>query len=205
MRRLGLGYIIEKGAVRRTIDGALSEADIVKPYPVESDDMDREKSNTKTYMMQEEFEWAFGKDSEEEMDKHVEEIIKDITCTENLNPEDDIKFNPKEWRHLAIYDQDTLLEHLEIHLDELAEKLGQPVDIVERNIIQHRMKLAEKMQKNNKRVYEEYIEKRKKYEKLLQKNNKKLYEYIMEQRKKQYETLKGRDTEFSEDVKDLFY
>ena len=208
MRKLDLGHLVEEGVVRRTIKSALREAGIHYPYVI-----DGEKQNEpqmKNLMIQEEilqeFEWAFGEDAEEQMEKHVEEIIANITkFTAELTPETEIDLKTKAWRHLGTYDQDRLLEHLERHLNEFAARLGQPVDAVEANIMEHRIRLEEKMKSENRVFYEIYLQKREKYEKLLQKKNPELHKYIMEHRKKQYEILKESNPEVAERVKKWIY
>lgn len=207
MRKLNIGHLIEEGVVRRTIKLALREAGMVPPYPLEGESSKRFEKR-KALMIKErileEFEWAFGNDAEEQMEKHVQEIIDNITqITAAFTPETDIDFKSKVWRHLGRYDQDTLLEHLERHLNELAVRLGQPVDVVEANIMEHRVKLQQKMLKKNRELYEQYTKKRKRNEKILQKENAKLYEYIMEHRRKQYEILKDSKPEIAEYVKYL--
>lgn len=205
MRKLGLINLIEEGVVRRTIVAALMEEGMKWPYPSEgkcSRDL-----QAKDFCMQdeilEEFEWAFGKDAEEQMEKHVEEIIANITkFTEKLTPDIDINLKSKSWKHLESYDQDKLLEHLEKHLNEIAAALEQPVDAVEANIMEHRVKLAEQMEKQNKLFYDRYVFKRKKYEDFLKRENPKLYEYIMEHRRNQYKLLMESKPEVAEKIKE---
>ncbi|MDD6795052.1 MAG: SulP family inorganic anion transporter [Clostridiaceae bacterium] len=204
MRRLELGHLVEEGVVRRTIESALRDVGMIQPYPIEG--QIHRTVKLRPLMIQEEileeFEWAFGDDAEEQMEKHAEEIIKNITrFTEAFTPEADIDWKTKAWRHLEIYDQDKLLEHLERHLNEIASRLGQPVDAVEANIMEHRIRLEEKMRKENRVYYDKYIEKRENYEKLLKRDNPKLHDYIMEHRKKQYEILKETKPEIAERIK----
>ncbi|MGN0145225.1 MAG: SulP family inorganic anion transporter [Clostridium sp.] len=207
MRKLDLGYLLEEGVVRRTISSALKEEGIFPPY---SNERRSEKKHLRSEMIQEEvveeFEWAFGSDAEAQMEKHAEEIIKNITkLTETLTPETDIGLKSKAWKYLEAYDQDKLLEHLERHLNEISAALGQPVDAVEANIVEHRVRLAEQMEKQNKVFYDKYVSKRKQYEKLLQRDNPKLYEYIMTHRKKQYNILKESNPQIAERVKKWIY
>ncbi len=206
MRKYELGHLVEEGVVRRTIKAALAESGILPPYPIEGiHESALDNENTGTLMIQEEileeFEWAFGEDAEEQMEKHAEEIIKNITkFTAEFTPDADIDWRTRAWKHLSTYDQDKLLEHLERHLNEIATRLGQPVDAVEANIMEHRIKLAEKMQRENRGFYNKYVAKRKKYEKLLEKENPKLYEYIMDHRRKQYEILKKSKPEIADSI-----
>ena len=197
MRKLGLGHMIEEGVIRRTIAAALIEADIDNPYEEVAED---------EALVLEEFEWAFGEDAEEQMEKHAQEIIENITrFTAEFTSEVDIDLKTKAWRHLGSFDQDNLLEHLERHLNEIAARLGQPVEAVEANIMEHRIKLVEKMKSEDKEVYARYVEKRRRYEELLKKDNPKLHEYIMEHRKKQYEILKKCKPEIAEQAKNWVY
>ncbi|MBQ3422111.1 MAG: SulP family inorganic anion transporter [Romboutsia sp.] len=203
MRKYELGHLIEDGVVRRTIKVALLEAGMKSPYPIEGihdGDLINEQNGCLTLQEEilEEFEWAFGDDAEEQMEKHAEEIIENITkFTAEFTPEADIDWKTHAWKHLCTCDQDKLLEHLERHLNEIAARLGQPVDAVEANIMEHRIKLAEKMQSENKEFYNRYVAKREKYEKLLEKENPKLYKYIMDHRRGQYETLKKTKPEIA--------
>lgn len=203
MRKLNIGYLIEEGVVRRSIKAALRESGLSYPYPVHGDN---NNLNSKPGVIKEEiieeFEWAFGDDAEKQMEKHVKEIIKNISVfSDKLMPETDIDFKAKSWRYLSDYDKDKLLEHLEIHLNEIAGRLGQSVDAVEANIMEHRIKLAQKMKNENKEFYEKYVLKCEAYEKLIQKENPELYEYIMEHRRKQYEALKKTKPEIAEYAK----
>ena len=208
MRKLGLGHMIEEGVIRRTIAAALIEADIDNPYEEGAEDEALVKSKILKIKEEilEEFEWAFGEDAEEQMEKHAQEIIKNITkFTAEFTPEVDIDLKTKAWRHLGSFDQDNLLEHLERHLNEIAARLGQPVEAVEANIMEHRIKLVEKMKSEDTEVYARYVEKRRRYEELLKKDNPKLHEYIMKHRKKQYEILKECKPEIAEQVKNWIY
>ena len=211
MRKYELGNLIEEGVVRRTIKAALREAGMKSPYPIEGihdGELDNEQNGCLTIQEEilEEFEWAFGDDAEEQMEKHAEEIIKNITkFTAELTPEADIDWKTHAWKHLGTWDQDKLLEHLERHLNEIAARLGQPVDAVEANIMEHRIKLAEKMQQENRVFYNRYVAKREKYEKLLEKENPKLYKYIMDHRRKQYEILKETKPDIAEHIKNWIY
>lgn len=62
-RRLGLGYLIEEGAVRRNIALALEDAGIHRPYPLDgARDLPEHVPEASPIdgMMMEEYEWAFG-------------------------------------------------------------------------------------------------------------------------------------------------
>lgn len=73
MRKLGIGHLIEEGHVRRTITAALHDAGLQEPYVLSGLDERKQK-----FLMSipaeaentlEEFTWAFGEDTVEEIEK----------------------------------------------------------------------------------------------------------------------------------------
>lgn len=62
LRKLGLGYLIEQGCVRRTIHIALKDMGINRPYPLEGgvDNEERSASRKRADNRVQEFVWAFG-------------------------------------------------------------------------------------------------------------------------------------------------
>ena len=66
LRKLGLGYLIEEGHVRRTIHIALKDMGIGRPYPLEGgvDNTERSASRKRADNRVQEFVWAFGQDAE---------------------------------------------------------------------------------------------------------------------------------------------
>ena len=67
MRKLGLGYLIEEGCVRRTIHIALKDMGIHWPYPLEGGVKNEERaaSRKRADNRVQEFVWAFGNDAED--------------------------------------------------------------------------------------------------------------------------------------------
>ena len=207
MRKFGLSSLLKEGVIRRTISAALNDAGMIYPYPLEnlegSESMPARPSRIKEEII-EEFEWAFGKDAEEQMEVHAKEIIENITKLKaEFTPETDIDLKAKAWKHLGKYDQDKLFEHLERHLNEIASKLGQPVDAVEANIMEHRIKLWLKMKNENREAFDRYMRKREKYERKLKNENPDLYKYIVDHRKEQLEVLKANKPEIAEIAKEF--
>lgn len=206
MRKLGIGYFVEQGVTRRTIVAALKDSTIL-PDNYTEDELIKNKNLVAIakYLPSEEamqeFEWAFGEDSEKQMEKLVEDVISHIDTIEELKPDTDIELHSDVWHHLGKYDEDRLLEHLERHLNEVAERLGQKADIVEVNIIKHRLKLAMQMREENSKRYERYKKKREEYEVILKENNPELYNKVKEHRIKQYQKMQEIDPKFAEDIK----
>lgn len=73
LRKLGLGYMIEEGSVRRTIHIALKDMGIKRPYPLEGgvDNNDRSASRKRADNRVQEFVWAFGAETEEQIEKQI--------------------------------------------------------------------------------------------------------------------------------------
>lgn len=206
MRKLGIGYFVEQGVTRRTIVAALKDSAILPDNYIEEELIkNKNLAAIAKYIPSEEamqeFEWAFGEDSEKQMEKLVEDVISHIDAIEELKPDTDIELHSDVWHHLGKYDEDRLLEHLERHLNEVAERLGQKADIVEVNIIKHRLKLAMQMREENSKRYERYKKKREEYEVILKQNNPELYNKVKEHRMKQYQKMQEIDPKFAEDIK----
>lgn len=73
LRKLGLGYLIEEGCVRRTIHIALKDMGINRPYPLEGgvDNEERSASRKRADNRVQEFVWAFGSETEEEIENRL--------------------------------------------------------------------------------------------------------------------------------------
>ena len=80
MRKLGLGYLISEGCVRRTIHIALKDMGINRPYPLEGgvDNEERSASRKRVDNRVQEFVWAFGSESETEIEKQILRQIEQL-------------------------------------------------------------------------------------------------------------------------------
>lgn len=127
LRKLGLGYIIQEGAVRRTITSALRSQGLTKPYELELAD-----GETITYIpnfkeqLMYEFEWAFGTDAQEQIEAYTQQII-DHANRKSIE-QGDLFSETTLWDALGSFDEDILLESLEMHLEELSKSTGIDVD-----------------------------------------------------------------------------
>ena len=121
MRKLGLGYLISEGCVRRTIHIALKDMGINRPYPLEGgvDNEERSASRKRVDNRVQEFVWAFGSESETEIEK---QILRQI---EQLKKSGDVEnLLHGSWSHMEAMDEDEWLEHLEEHLKEIVNISG---------------------------------------------------------------------------------
>ena len=80
MRKLGIGYLIEEGCVRRTIYIALKDMGIRRPYPLEGgvDNEERSASRKRVDNRMQEFVWAFGSDTEDQIERQITNQIKQL-------------------------------------------------------------------------------------------------------------------------------
>jgi len=121
LRALGLGYLIEEGAVRRTIHIALKDMGINRPYPLEGDieNEDRSAARKRLDNRIQEFTWAFGSESEEIIEHQIQLQL------EQLRVSGDVKELLKgNWGYKEAMDEDEWLAHLEEHLKEIVAATG---------------------------------------------------------------------------------
>ena len=83
LRTLGLGYMIEEGRVRRTIHIALKDMGIGRPYPLEGgvENEERSASRKRVDNKVQEFVWAYGAESEEQIEKQIVLQIQQLKKT----------------------------------------------------------------------------------------------------------------------------
>ncbi|MFR0781654.1 MAG: STAS domain-containing protein [Coprococcus sp.] len=109
LRKLGLGYLIEEGCVRRTIHIALKDMGINRPYPLEDgvDNGDRSASRKRADNRVQEFVWAFGSDAEKQIERQIEKQIAQLKESGDIE-----NLLHGRWAHMEELDEDEWLEHL---------------------------------------------------------------------------------------------
>lgn len=125
LRLFGAGDLIEKGNVRRTISLALRDCGMEKPYPLEGIDESEKYHYVESDEKLAEFEWAFGKDAEEQMKKMAAEMAESVTSAdENEITEFSIEQLESKigWGKIGLFDEEALLENFEIILEQLVSK-----------------------------------------------------------------------------------
>ncbi|MBU5479673.1 SulP family inorganic anion transporter [Blautia sp. MSJ-19] len=179
MRALGIGHLIKDGCVRRTILAALNDAGIQKPYDLEIPEavkklaelrsqahLPAEEENTL-----EEFAWAFGNDTVEELEKATHQIIEHLhqmPDVERLSAEG-LQQLLDNWHSLGALDEDEILRRIELHIDELPLELHKDhrhiLDLIEKRrtrihekMLEEHPELAARLEQNRKRL-EERLEK----------------------------------------------
>lgn len=137
LRQLGLSYIIEEGGVRRTISAALRAQGLSKPYKLDlnADDVVDYVPNFKEQLFHE-FEWAFGDEAQDKIEQYTNDILKNAKNS-NLN-DASLDELTNLWSGLGQFDEDILLESLELHLSELSKNTGIDEESLARRIEERR-------------------------------------------------------------------
>lgn len=179
MRTLGIGHLIEEGHVRRTITAALNDAGIMAPYKLEGLD-DRERQRIQSISAEaentlEEFAWAFGDDTVNEIEKRVHYVLQQIQRMPELEEvaEEGLENYLATWKHFGAIDEDEFLRRMELHMDEFPEQLSaqQNKAVILELLEKRRRKIREQLYKENPEVLEKLESYRAKLEKRLEKQN----------------------------------
>lgn len=176
MRKLGLGYLIEEGCARRTIHIALKDMGIKRPYPLEGgvDNEERSASRKRVDNRVQEFVWAFGSDTEAEIEKQIMrqiEQLKQNGDVENL-------FHGR-WAHMEELDQDEWLEHLEEHLKEIVNISGKDERTLAARFEEHRKEVHEQISKEHPELAERFQERRHLLDEHLKERRPEVYDLVI--------------------------
>ena len=176
MRKLGLGYLIEEGCARRTIHIALKDMGIKRPYPLEGgvDNEERSASRKRVDNRVQEFVWAFGSDTEAEIEKQIMrqiEQLKQNGDVENL-------FHGR-WAHMEELDQDEWLEHLEEHLKEIVNISGKDERTLAARFEEHRKEVHERIAKEHPELAERFQERRHLLDEHLKERRPEVYDLVI--------------------------
>lgn len=182
LRRLGLGYLIEEGCARRTIHIALKDMGISKPYPLEGgiDNKERSASRKRADNRVQEFVWAFGKESEDQIEKQIRLQIEQLKKTKDV---EDLMHG--RWAHMDDFDQDEWLEHLEEHLKEIVNISGKDEHTLAAHIEGHRCELHKRIAKEHPELAQKFAQRRYLLDKHLKERKPEVYKIIEKLREEQ--------------------
>ena len=179
MRSLGIGHLIEEGHVRRTITAALHDAGLQEPYVLSGLDERKQK-----FLMSipaeaentlEEFTWAFGEDTVEEIEKRVHLVLENIQQMPDLEnlAEQGLEKYMETWHSLGVIDEDEFLRRMELHMDELSKNLSAQDNraVILELIEKRRRRIMEQVQKEHPEVLERLEASRVRLEHRLEKQN----------------------------------
>lgn len=157
LRKLGLGYMIENGSVRRTIHIALKDMGIGRPYPLEGgvENQERSASRKRADNKVQEFVWAYGSESEEQIEKQIVLQIQQLKKTGNIE-----NLFHGNWSHMDAFDEDEWLEHLEEHLKEIVNISGKNEKDIAKRFEEHRREIHQRIKQEHPELAERFKERR---------------------------------------------
>lgn len=181
LRKLGLGYLIEEGCVRRTVHIALKDMGIKRPYPLEGDidNQPRSASRKRADNRVQEFVWAFGAESEDEIEKQIRLQIEHLKQTGDVD-----ELLHGSWSHMEAMDEDEWLEHLEEHLKEIVHISGKDEKTIARRFEEHRREIHDRIAKEHPELAEKFKERRHLLDEHLKEKHPEVYELVVKLREK---------------------
>lgn len=181
LRKLGLGYLIEEGHVRRTIHIALKDMGIGRPYPLEGgvDNTERSASRKRADNRVQEFVWAFGQDAETAIEKQIEKQIEQLKETGDVEA-----LLHGRWAHMEELDEDEWLEHLEEHLKEIVNISGKDEQTLAEKIEAHRKEVHDRIAQEHPELAQKFRERRHILDAHLKERRPEVYELIKTLRRK---------------------
>ena len=181
LRRLGLGYMIEEGSVRRTIHIALKDMGIQKPYPLEGgvENEQRRQLRKRVDNRVQEFVWAFGSETEVQIEKQIRrqiELLKETGDVEKL-------FHGR-WVHMDAFDEDEWLEHLEEHLKEIVNISGKDEQTLAAYFEKHRKEVYQRIASEHPELAQRFQERRHRLDEHMKEHRPEVYALVEKLREK---------------------
>ncbi|MCQ2531222.1 MAG: SulP family inorganic anion transporter [Saccharofermentans sp.] len=175
LRALGLGYLIEEGAVRRTIHIALKDVGINRPYPLVGAENYTEitASRKRVENRIQEFTWAFGNDTEAVIERQIKIQIDQLRKTGDLD-----ELFHSGWYYMQAMDEDEWVEHLEEHMKEIVSVSGKDEKTLAIAFERHRQEVLERIQNNHPELAQKFLERRESLDKHLQERRPEAYELV---------------------------
>lgn len=178
LRAFGLTYMIEEGAIRKTIELALSDMGIRKPYPVGNHRTNHSLRRRRVENSIQEFVWAFGEDAEAAIEREVYKAIERLRQTGDI----DMLMRGK-WSNMASMDADEWLEHLEAHLAEIVKVSGKDEEHIASSLEDRRSELYNRIKSEHPELAEKFEHRRQILDDRLKENHPEVYEKVIKHRK----------------------
>lgn len=210
LRKLGAGCLVEEGVTRRTISLALRDAGVDRPYPLAGTLEQTEAHNDfiEDNERLAEIEWAFGEDASEWLDKFAVQMTDDITHMDENNEHipDNVLAEAESkntWGRIGLFDEDELLERVEMHLSELTQNNSNAEELEER-IEERRLRLEAKLAKLNPDALAHLRQHRREVMLHFKENNPEAYKHMMEHRMEHISKLEKVNPELAAKMKKLY-
>lgn len=210
LRKLGAGCLVEEGVTRRTISLALRDAGVDRPYPLAGTLEQTEAHNDfiEDNERLAEIEWAFGEDASEWLDKFAVQMTDDITHMDENNEHipDNVLAEAESkntWGCIGLFDEDELLERVEMHLSELTQN-NSNAEALEERIEERRLRLEAKIAKLNPDALAHLRHHRREVMLHFKENNPEAYKHMMERRMEHISKLEKENPELAAKMKKLY-
>lgn len=210
LRKLGAGCLVEEGVTRRTISLALRDAGVDRPYPLAGTLEQTEAHNDfiEDNERLAEIEWAFGEDASEWLDKFAVQMTDDITHMDENNEHipDNVLAEAESkntWGRIGLFDEDELLERVEMHLSELTQNNSNAEELEER-IEERRLRLEAKIAKLNPDALAHLRQHRREVMLHFKENNPEAYKHMMERRMEHISKLEKENPDLAAKMKKLY-
>lgn len=210
LRKLGAGCLVEEGVTRRTISLALRDAGVDRPYPLAGTLEQTEVHNDfiEDNERLAEIEWAFGEDASEWLDKFAVQMTDDITHMDENNEHipDNVLAEAESkntWGRIGLFDEDELLERVEMHLSELTQN-NSNAEALEERIEERRLRLEAKIAKLNPDALAHLRQHRREVMLHFKENNPEAYKHMMERRMEHISKLEKENPELAAKMKKLY-
>lgn len=136
----------------------------------------------------EEFAWAFGEDTVNEIEKRVHRVIANLHHWPEIKEisEKGLSKQMQAWHNLGAIDEDEVLRRMELHLDKLSANLEEDKNkqLIFQMIEKRRHHLEIELKQENPEIWEKLVESREHLERRLQKQNPEAAEKLHELEKK---------------------
>ena len=181
LRLYGAESLIQEGAIRRTITLALQAAGVEKPYPLVGLDDSSNDEYIEENVRLAEFEWAFGDRAEEMMEQLATQIADELVHSHDHSVNEIIEAeHHTSWGAVGLFDEDELLERLEMHLTELEEQGFEEIEEIEQFIEQRRHIIETKVKTLSPHALELLLSHRHEIEEHLKEQHPKHYQRMVE-------------------------
>ena len=144
------------------------------------DNEERSASRKRVDNRVQEFVWAFGSESETEIEK---QILRQI---EQLKKSGDVEnLLHGSWSHMEAMDEDEWLEHLEEHLKEIVNISGKDEKTLAARLEEHRREVHDRIAKEHPELAERFRERRHHLDQHLKERRPEVYELVISLREKE--------------------
>lgn len=185
MRDLGIGYIIEEGSARSTIVAALASQGMITEYLVEEHKTVKSVIPKIKDHIYSELEWAFGEEgAHEHFERYTKEIIQHLSHSDENFSVENLSKNISTWNNFGNFDEVELIENLELHLDEIAERIKKDRSLIAVDLENRKKEIIDFIQKNNPKAYEKILAHKRAVDNILKEKYPDIYTKLIEEKNK---------------------